>query len=725
MCATFGAMLPLRVVGVSPDKKVRRIISTGLMSAGAVVEQHESLGDMKPGPINESILVLHIEDSVGTALLGSICDRLKPAARLIAVVPKSDIETTVAAMQASEQISCVLVAEGLSSTRVAKAASKLLYGDIFGLEKMVPWGTRVFSTLVGSYQDKSMCISDMNDFAGAMGVRRKYREAIEQCADEMLMNALYDAPVDANGKPLFADVPIKERIKVQVEQKAIVQYACTDETFMFSVRDPYGTLARATVLKYLDKCLHAEEQIDRKTGGAGLGLYLMASQTTELVFNVLPNVATECICTFDLRAPKVQLTNLSMFFERIDARGRLTPGRPTLLPGGVGFPVERRTPASASNRAVLWGLSAAIALLMALIALVAYPRFTSNVGAVQVVTNPPGAHISLDGRERGTTANGPLLIDDLDLGSSYQISATLDGWSEAKSFVKPVKGETAEIVLDLQASGSVVVATSDPDGAEVWVDDESLGTTPIRLEQFEAKSQIEVEFRKSGYTPRRRTLTIPAAGRVSEVSVALALSPEFGSVSITSDPPGAGILQNGELLAGLQTPVDEHLVRASTNQVFTLRLEGYQPAHIPVRLGRGQQGHEVTAVLQPGGGISVSANVEGKVTIRDAKDCQNQPLPMLDCALPNGAYTGRLESKSMNLRHTFSFEIEDNLLEQDIRFGIIESARRQRIVLPSGRKVRRVAVPPGSHKVSIFDKDSEELAETTVEVEADRKVRVP
>ena len=28
---------------------------------------------------------------------------------------------------------------------------------------------------------------------------------IEQCVDEMLMNALYDAPVDAEGKQLFVD----------------------------------------------------------------------------------------------------------------------------------------------------------------------------------------------------------------------------------------------------------------------------------------------------------------------------------------------------------------------------------------------------------------------------------------------------------------------------------------------------------------------------------------
>jgi hypothetical protein len=65
----------------------------------------------------------------------------------------------------------------------------------------------------------------MSDFASAMSVRRKYREAIKQCADEMLMNALYDAPVDTDGKQLFADVPIKERIAMQVAIQTTQNYS--------------------------------------------------------------------------------------------------------------------------------------------------------------------------------------------------------------------------------------------------------------------------------------------------------------------------------------------------------------------------------------------------------------------------------------------------------------------------------------------------------------------
>src|SRR3569833_1210531 len=195
------------------------------------------------------------------------------------------------------------------SRALSALATRVLSGDIFGLEKLVHWGTRVHSQLVGDYQEKSLCISQISEFAELMGVRRKYRESVEQCVDEMLMNALYDAPVDENGQALFSEIPTKTRISLRVEQKAVVQYACDGKRFAVSVRDAFGTLERGTVLRYLYKCLHAEQQIDRKVGGAGLGLYMMVNAASCVLFNVLPGVATEVVCVFDLAMPKMQLEN--------------------------------------------------------------------------------------------------------------------------------------------------------------------------------------------------------------------------------------------------------------------------------------------------------------------------------------------------------------------------------------------------------------------------------
>jgi hypothetical protein len=239
-------------------------------------------------------------------------------------------------------------------------ATRVLAGDIFGLEKHVPWGTQIHSFLVGDYQEKSLCISQISEFREAMSVRRKCRESIEQCLDEMLMNALYDALVDEQGRPIFSEIPTRTRISLRVEQKVVVQYVCDGKQFALAVRDAFGTLERSIVLRYLDKCLHSEQPIDRKTGGAGLGLYLIASSASGVFFHVLPGVADRGGVHVRPREPEAPARELRVL-HREDRRGgparvgalqavagrHLAPGR---APGTSPCRRPRRAPSSGCSR---------------------------------------------------------------------------------------------------------------------------------------------------------------------------------------------------------------------------------------------------------------------------------------------------------------------------------------------------------------------------------------
>ncbi|MEJ7604189.1 MAG: hypothetical protein WKG01_40365 [Kofleriaceae bacterium] len=265
----------------------------------------------------------------------------------------------------------ILVAEGLSPPQLSAMATRVLAGDIFGLEKLVPWGTQIHTTLVGDYQEKSACIAAVSELATSLGIRGKYRQRIEQCLDEMLMNALYDAPVDEQGRQIFAEIPTRTRISLQLEHKAVVQYACDGRRFTVAVRDAFGGLERETVFRYLHKCLHAEQQIDRKIGGAGLGLYLIASSSTELYFNVLRGVATEAVCVFDLEQPTLQLTGCGFFSEKVDASGRLAANEVRSAPP---HPVERRAPREHGRRELVALLVAMIVVTLALVAVAAWRR---------------------------------------------------------------------------------------------------------------------------------------------------------------------------------------------------------------------------------------------------------------------------------------------------------------------------------------------------------------
>ena len=126
------------------------------------------------------------------------------------------------------------------------------------------------------------------------------------------MNALYDAPVDEAGNQIFAEVDPHDRTKSRSPRPVSIRYAATDELFAVAVRDRFGRLAKNTILSYIEKCLHSQNQIDRKTYGAGLGLYLVANAAATYVVNVAYGIATEVVCTFD-RGAKTPLRLVGVF----------------------------------------------------------------------------------------------------------------------------------------------------------------------------------------------------------------------------------------------------------------------------------------------------------------------------------------------------------------------------------------------------------------------------
>lgn len=138
------------------------------------------------------------------------------------------------------------------------------------------------------------------------------------------MNALYDAPVDEQGRLLFGEVELKERLGHLSPRPVSIRYGATDASFAVSVRDRFGRLEKSTILRYLDKCLHSPTQIDRKTYGAGLGLYLVANAASQYVVNVAPGMATEVVCTFDRKGVRAGLRALSVFVH---------PGQPAVRQG--------------------------------------------------------------------------------------------------------------------------------------------------------------------------------------------------------------------------------------------------------------------------------------------------------------------------------------------------------------------------------------------------------
>ncbi|CAN5631186.1 hypothetical protein BH11MYX1_BH11MYX1_46280 [soil metagenome] len=693
-------MLARRIIAVSPDKGFGKQLATALKAAGGAVDLHLTLEELGTAEIQAALVVIHLDGELASAA-AALLPRLHGEARVICILPRSNLAAVVDTMQSSDRVAGLLTTENFDSRELSSLATRVLAGDIFGLEKMIHWGTFVHSQLVGDYQEKSVAISQISEFAELMGVRRKYRESIEQCVDEMLMNALYDAPVDEHGQPLFSEIPTKTRISLRVEQKVVVQYACDGKRFAVSVRDGFGTLERATVLRYLHKCLHSEQQIDRKVGGAGLGLYMMVNAASCVLFNVLPGIATEVVCVFDLEMPKMQLEQIGFFHEKIDAAGRLATGPSKRLPGTAHHPVERRqVSAPGVSPLLVRVLVAAIVVMCGLIGFVAGGRIfgAKQTTEVSFSTSPEGAQIELEGHNVGSTTGGSLAIADLEVGRAYAVVARHEGYVAKHEVIQPRAGGT-RVAIQLTALAATVDVDTTPTGATIEIDGAARGRTPLALTTLAPSTAVAITFKKSGYQAVTTKLEVPGPGQEVRIVQPLSVNDELARVRLSSDPTGAAITQNGQLLAGVVTPA-EVLVEGGKPVRFVIALAHRVPAVIDAFTPpRGADGIEKHVKLADGATLHVEANVDGKVTITGAPHCQALAVPA-DCVLAKGTYTLDFTGPA---RVTREVALGDQGHLERIELGFIDAGPGKHLLAAPGVMVQHLALEAGSHQVTVSD----------------------
>ena len=388
----------IAVVAVDPTVRARLVASVAALTND--VDEHATLDAIPDGPL--ALCAVYLTSILGASPRLPAEQRI-PSSPLVLVVAQADVAMVSELVQSDERNAGVIVGDPFDAGLLTAMARRIVGPEPSGIEALLAPGTAIHAQTVADYPAKLAYLAAMQAFFDAHAVPRRLREVIEQCVDEMLMNALYDAPLDARGKRLFEGVPPSARMHLRTEQTVAVRHAVDGTRVAVAVRDAFGSLERATVLRFLHKGSFSQAPVDRRAGGAGLGLYLMVHGSSGVTFDIRPGVATEVICVFDLRAP-----------PRLEHFGvTVQPD----LPGELPTPPARQLPVGGPSRRVPWIVALAIAGGLG-IATVAWLRHTrevepaavstrletgtvdaapavSHVGWVEVrfVSNPPGARI--------------------------------------------------------------------------------------------------------------------------------------------------------------------------------------------------------------------------------------------------------------------------------------------------------------------------------------------
>lgn len=371
-----------------------------------------------------------IEDAGASDLTVFDAREQAPAAKQLAQLPSNATISYIVdgdslfqrvELLADTRVESILAREDrLDDSEFIVSATKSLGHDLFGLHKYFPWGVTVFSMEVKNYQEKTDAIDLIMASAETSGMRGPVRDRIQLVSDELLMNALYHAPTDDEGKERYRNVARKELTKLEEVSAVKVQYGCSGRYFGVSVRDEFGSLTRAKIVDYLTRIAQGVgAQIESKMTGAGLGIVSVAQSVSKLVFNIVPGVSTEVIALFEIdliAQGKVGARSVHLFFDE------LGKGRPD-EPAGAPSSTAALAPPAPPGLSLPWMVVSALAsLLIALI--IAYSLTRDAVGpSIAVIVEPPGAVIELDGQ---TLSNAEPLV--LPPGESYHMKVQTKGY---------------------------------------------------------------------------------------------------------------------------------------------------------------------------------------------------------------------------------------------------------------------------------------------------------
>jgi hypothetical protein len=291
-----------RTLCVTRNPALRRTIRRALNAAGSEIEFCERL---ESPPAGAAIVIVDRDSRQG-------CDDLLVRAagqdgKIIVVGDSLEDEEVLELLrlQPLDHVISDLGDRGDPDEReLLITSAKLLSGDIFGLDKYLAWGITIHEHAIQTYDEKRAALAQVAGHAATAGARRQLVTKIESVTDELLMNALYDAPAIHRGSSRHARVEKRADTVRPAEEAALLRYASDGRYFAVSVEDHYGELQKEAILEHLSRARAERGRpllSQSETGGAGLGIYFILSAATQFIANIDRGTRTEVICLFDLR----------------------------------------------------------------------------------------------------------------------------------------------------------------------------------------------------------------------------------------------------------------------------------------------------------------------------------------------------------------------------------------------------------------------------------------
>jgi hypothetical protein len=189
----------------------------------------------------------------------------------------------------------------------------------FGLGPLLSPGAKVQVVRLESSDKKQSAVEAVKTYLIAAKFQSRMASVIANAVDEILMNAIFDAPIDDLGRPLLSTTARTSIIKLENRSAVELHVGFDNETVGLSAIDLYGSIDKQKLLQYISKVYTSDEyRVRSNIAGAGIGLATVLHTGGSLVFVSESRVKSQVTVLFkrtdNFRAFKEQFRFISTQF---------------------------------------------------------------------------------------------------------------------------------------------------------------------------------------------------------------------------------------------------------------------------------------------------------------------------------------------------------------------------------------------------------------------------
>ena len=165
----------------------------------------------------------------------------------------------------------------------------------FGLENFFPTQARTQTIKITKTLQKKVIVESLKNHLLKIGFKPRMAMLIATAADELIMNAIFDAPVDELGRRIHTQTPRNAVFDLAGTNEVEMKIAFDGKTLGLSVADLHGSLDRKKLIsQHLGKSYVSSEYEARSVvAGAGLGLSQVYRNCGGIVFACETGARTE------------------------------------------------------------------------------------------------------------------------------------------------------------------------------------------------------------------------------------------------------------------------------------------------------------------------------------------------------------------------------------------------------------------------------------------------